>query len=71
MTFGPKKDAAIIESSKACQSLMKKYNIPTADCEVFDNYDEAIKYLKTAKYPLVVKADGLAFGQRRNNMSRF
>ncbi|HHW90128.1 MAG TPA: phosphoribosylamine--glycine ligase [Clostridiales bacterium] len=64
MTFGPKKDAAIIESSKAyAKSLMKKYNIPTADYEIFDNYDKAIKYLKTAKYPLVVKADGLALGK--------
>lgn len=64
MTFGPTKDAAIIESSKTyAKSLMKKYNIPTADYEVFDNYDNAIEYLKTAKYPLVVKADGLALGK--------
>ncbi|HEY8443747.1 MAG TPA: phosphoribosylamine--glycine ligase [Clostridia bacterium] len=63
-TFGPKKDAAIIESSKAfAKSLMKKYNIPTADYQVFDNYDEADNYLKTAKFPLVIKADGLALGK--------
>jgi phosphoribosylamine--glycine ligase len=63
-TFGPKKDAAIIESSKAyAKSLMKKYDIPTADYEVFEDYDGAVNYLKTAKYPLVVKADGLALGK--------
>ncbi|HEY8423761.1 MAG TPA: phosphoribosylamine--glycine ligase [Clostridia bacterium] len=64
MTFGPTKAAAMIESSKAfAKGLMKKYNIPTADYQVFDNYDDALNYLKTAKYPLVVKADGLALGK--------
>jgi phosphoribosylamine--glycine ligase len=63
-TFGPKKDAAIIESSKAyAKSLMKKYSIPTAEYEVFEDYNAALDYIKTAKYPLVVKADGLALGK--------
>lgn len=62
--FGPRKDAAIIEGSKVfSKQLMKKYNIPTAEYEVFDNYDNAINYLKTAKIPTVVKADGLALGK--------
>lgn len=64
MTFGPTKEAAIIESSKAfSKGLMKKYNIPTADYQVFQDYQKAYEYLKTAKYPLVVKADGLALGK--------
>ena len=64
MTFGPTKQAAIIESSKAySKGLMKKYNIPTADYQVFENYENALTYLKSAKYPLVVKADGLALGK--------
>ncbi|MDO8685499.1 MAG: ATP-grasp domain-containing protein, partial [Clostridiales bacterium] len=62
--FGPNKAAARIEASKVfSKDLMKKYNIPTAAYEVFDNSDEAIKYLKTTTYPTVVKADGLALGK--------
>ncbi len=62
--FGPKKDAAIIEGSKAfSKNLMKKYNIPTATFEIFDNADDALKYLETAPIPTVVKADGLALGK--------
>ena len=59
--FGPRANAAIIEASKAFSKyLMKKYDIPTAKYEEFDNYDKAVEYLAKAKYPLVVKADGLA-----------
>lgn len=62
--FGPRKNAAILEGSKAfSKDLMKKYNIPTAGYENFDNADEAIKYLETAKFPIVLKADGLALGK--------
>jgi len=62
--FGPNKAAAVIESSKSfAKELMKKYNIPTADYEVFDNSNDAINYLKDKKYPIVVKADGLALGK--------
>ena len=62
--FGPKKDAAIIEGSKAfSKNLMKKYNIPTAAFEIFDNAEDALKYLETAPIPTVVKADGLALGK--------
>lgn len=62
--FGPRANAAIIEASKAFSKyLMKKYNIPTAKYEEFDNYDNAVEYLAKAKYPLVVKADGLALGK--------
>lgn len=62
--FGPKKDAAIIEGSKAfSKNLMKKYNIPTASFEIFDNAEDALKYLETAPIPTVVKADGLALGK--------
>lgn len=62
--FGPKKNAAIIEASKAfSKALMKKYNIPTAAYEEFSDYNKALEYIKTAKYPLVVKADGLALGK--------
>lgn len=62
--FGPRKNAAILEGSKAfSKDLMKKYNIPTAAYEVFDNADEALKYLETAKMPIVLKADGLALGK--------
>ncbi len=62
--FGPKANAAVIESSKAfSKHLMRKYGIPTADYEVFDDLDGALKYLSEAKYPLVVKADGLALGK--------
>jgi len=62
--FGPDKKAAIIEGSKVfSKNLMKKYNIPTAEYEVFDNADDAIKYLETAPIPTVIKADGLALGK--------
>ena len=62
--FGPKKAAAIIEGSKAfSKNLMKKYNIPTAAFEIFDNAEDALKYLETAPIPTVVKADGLALGK--------
>ena len=62
--FGPKKNAAIIEASKAfSKALMKKYNIPTAAYEEFSDYNKALEYIKNAKYPLVVKADGLALGK--------
>ena len=63
-TFGPNKAAAIIEGSKVfSKNLMKKYNIPTAQYEVFDNMDAALEYLETAPIPTVVKADGLALGK--------
>lgn len=63
--FGPNKAAAIIEGSKAfSKDLMKKYNIPTAGYEVFDNSADAIAYIKAEnKFPVVVKADGLALGK--------
>ena len=62
--FGPDKKAAIIEGSKVfSKDLMKKYNIPTAQYEVFSNKDEALKYLETAPIPTVIKADGLALGK--------
>lgn len=63
-TFGPRKNAAILEGSKAfSKDLMKKYNIPTAAYENFSNAEAALSYLKTAKYPIVLKADGLALGK--------
>jgi len=62
--FGPVRDAAIIESSKEfSKNLMKKYCIPTAEYDVYDNPDEAFKHLRHRKYPLVIKADGLAAGK--------
>lgn len=63
--FGPDKASAIIEGSKVfSKNLMKKYNIPTAGYEVFDNSKSAIEYIKNAnKYPTVIKADGLALGK--------
>ena len=62
--FGPRKNAAIIEGSKAfSKDLMKKYNIPTAGYENFTDPEAALKYLETAKYPIVLKADGLALGK--------
>ena len=62
--FGPTKNAAIIEGSKAfSKNLMKKYNIPTAAFEIFNNTEDALKYLETAPIPTVVKADGLALGK--------
>ena len=63
-TFGPKKNAAILEGSKAfSKDLMKKYNIPTAAYENFDSAEAALAYLETAKMPIVLKADGLALGK--------
>ena len=62
--FGPNKAAAILEGSKAfSKDLMKKYNIPTAAYENFDNPEDALAYLETAKFPIVLKADGLALGK--------
>lgn len=62
--FGPNKAAAILEGSKAfSKDLMKKYNIPTAAYENFDNAEDALAYLETAKFPIVLKADGLALGK--------
>ena len=62
--FGPNKNAAIIEGSKVfSKNLMKKYGIPTAQYEVFDNAQDAVKYLETAPIPTVIKADGLALGK--------
>ena len=63
-TFGPRKNAAILEGSKAfSKDLMKKYNIPTAAYENFTDPDKALEYLQTAKFPIVLKADGLALGK--------
>ncbi|MBQ2257154.1 MAG: phosphoribosylamine--glycine ligase [Lachnospiraceae bacterium] len=62
--FGPRKNAAILEGSKAfSKDLMKKYNIPTAAYETFDDADKALAYLETAQFPIVLKADGLALGK--------
>lgn len=62
--FGPRANAAIIEGSKAfSKELMKKYNIPTAEYETFDNYDKALEYVKNGDFPVVLKADGLALGK--------
>ncbi len=62
--FGPRKNAAILEGSKAfSKDLMKKYNIPTAAYETFDDPKKAVEYLKTADMPIVLKADGLALGK--------
>lgn len=62
--FGPRKNAAIIEGSKVfTKQLMRKYNIPTAAYESFDNYEEALAYLRKQRAPIVVKADGLAAGK--------
>ena len=62
--FGPRKNAAILEGSKAfSKELMKKYNIPTAAYETFTSADDAKKYLETSEYPIVLKADGLALGK--------
>ncbi|MCR5634137.1 MAG: phosphoribosylamine--glycine ligase [Lachnospiraceae bacterium] len=63
-TFGPRKNAAILEGSKAfSKDLMKKYNIPTAAYETFDDADKALEYLEHADMPIVLKADGLALGK--------
>ena len=62
--FGPRKNAAIIEGSKAfSKELMKKYHIPTASYETFTDYDAAVSYLQTVKLPIVLKASGLALGK--------
>ena len=63
-TFGPRKNAAILEGSKAfSKDLMKKYNIPTAAYENFDDPDAAIEYIRKGTFPVVLKADGLALGK--------
>ncbi|SCX88093.1 phosphoribosylamine--glycine ligase [Lachnospiraceae bacterium XPB1003] len=63
-SFGPRKNAAILEGSKAfSKDLMKKYNIPTAQYDTFDDAEAALAYLETAKMPIVLKADGLALGK--------
>ena len=63
-TFGPRKNAAILEGSKAfSKDLMKKYHIPTAAYENFTDPEAALAYLETAKFPIVLKADGLALGK--------
>ena len=63
-TFGPQEKAAILEGSKAfAKELMKKYQIPTAAYEIFSDPDAALAYLEEAKFPLVLKADGLALGK--------
>lgn len=63
-TFGPRKNAAILEGSKAfSKDLMKKYDIPTAAYETFDDPKAALAYLESAEYPIVLKADGLALGK--------
>ncbi len=62
--FGPDKKAAVIEGSKVfSKELMKKYGIPSADYEVFDNPEKALQYVKNASLPIVIKADGLALGK--------
>ncbi len=62
--FGPTREAALIESSKSfAKNLMKKYGIPTAEFEAFSDMDKALEYIKHRKYPIVVKADGLALGK--------
>jgi len=62
--FGPRRNAAIIEGSKSfSKDLMKKYHIPSAASETFDHATEAVTYLKTSKFPIVLKADGLALGK--------
>ncbi|MEE1330827.1 MAG: phosphoribosylamine--glycine ligase [Acutalibacteraceae bacterium] len=62
--FGPRANAAVIEGSKVfSKNLMKKYNIPTAEYEVFTSAEEALKYLDSAPIPTVIKADGLALGK--------
>lgn len=62
--FGPRKNAAILEGSKSfSKDLMKKYNIPTAAYETFEDADRALEYIQTLDFPLVLKADGLALGK--------
>jgi phosphoribosylamine---glycine ligase len=63
-SFGPTKDAARIEGSKIySKKLMRKYGIPTASCEIFSDLALALRYIRIAPYPMVVKADGLALGK--------
>ena len=63
-TFGPEKKAAVLEGSKAfSKELMKKYGIPTAGYETFDNAQDALNYLEMVEFPIVLKADGLALGK--------
>ena len=66
--FGPEKKAAILEGSKVfSKDLMKKYHIPTAAYETFSDQEAAIEYLKTkASFPIVLKASGLALGDRKS-----
>ena len=67
--FGPNKRAAQIEASKAfAKELMKKYGIPTAAYETFDNYEDALAYVEKGKLPVVLKADGLALGKGRAHL---
>jgi phosphoribosylamine--glycine ligase len=62
--FGPRKNAAILEGSKTfMKDLLRKYNIPTAAYEKFDNYEDALAYLRQQSAPIVIKADGLAAGK--------
>lgn len=62
--FGPRKNAAIIEASKAfSKSLMQKYNIPTAEAATFNDYEKALEYIRQKGAPIVLKADGLALGK--------
>ena len=62
--FGPRKNAAIIEASKAfSKNLMQKYGIPTAESRTFDSYDKALEYVREKGAPIVLKADGLALGK--------
>lgn len=62
--FGPNKKAALLEGSKVfAKNLMKKYNIPTAKYESFNEYEEALKYLEKSEFPIVIKADGIAAGK--------
>lgn len=62
--FGPTGDAAMIESSKVfAKNLMRKYGIPTAEYRVFEDYDEAVAYVEQIRYPVVIKAEGLALGK--------
>ena len=62
--FGPRKNAAVIEASKAfAKELMKKYKIPTAESQIFESYGEALEYVRAKGAPIVLKADGLALGK--------
>lgn len=62
--FGPRKNAALIEGSKSfSKEFMKKYSIPTADYECFDDFEKALEYVRKGNFPVVIKADGLALGK--------